>query len=59
MLQRLAALATARGYARVEWAVLDWNAPAIGFYEKLGAEAKNEWTVYRLHGTALATLAAG
>ncbi len=49
----LARLAVARGYRRMEWAVLDWNAPAIGFYRKLGAEAQSEWTKYRLSGAAL------
>lgn len=46
--------AVERGCARMEWAVLDWNEPAIGFYKKLGAEAMDEWTVYRLTGEALA-----
>ncbi len=53
----LARLAVARGYQRVEWSVLDWNAPAIGFYEKLGAEAQSEWTRYRLSGAALHAVA--
>ncbi len=57
LLQHLAQLAVARGCARFEWAVLDWNAPAIGFYESLGAVALREWTVYRLAGDALAGLA--
>ena len=56
LLARLARIAVARGYARVEWAVLDWNTPAIDFYGSLGATAKDEWTVYRLDGDALATL---
>jgi GNAT superfamily N-acetyltransferase len=42
---------------RLEWAVLDWNAPAIGFYDSLGAEALNDWIVRRLTGEALARLA--
>jgi GNAT superfamily N-acetyltransferase len=54
LLQRLAAMAVARGCARVEWSVLDWNAPAIDFYRALGAVPKDEWTVYRLDGDALA-----
>ena len=58
LLAHLAALAVARGYARVEWSVLDWNAPAIGFYQSLGAERMDSWTVHRLHGDALAKLAA-
>ncbi len=53
----LAKLATARNCGRLEWAVLDWNEPAIGFYQKLGAVAKDEWTTYRLTGDALTELA--
>ena len=41
----------------MEWAVLDWNEPAIRFYESLGASAMSDWTVYRLDGAALARLA--
>jgi GNAT superfamily N-acetyltransferase len=41
------------GLARLEWAVLDWNAPSIGFYRSLGAQPQDEWTVYRLAGEAL------
>ncbi len=48
LLGRLAELARERGYGRMEWSVLDWNQPAIDFYESLGAEAMSEWTVYRL-----------
>lgn len=58
LLSRLAAIATERGCGRLEWAVLDWNEPAIGFYRKLGAKPMDEWTVYRLTGEALARLAA-
>ncbi len=58
LLQRLAAMAVARGCARVEWSVLDWNAPAIAFYRALGAVPKDEWTVYRLDGDALAAFGA-
>ncbi len=47
----------ARGGGRLEWAVLDWNAPAIGFYRALGAEPLDEWTVFRLTGPALDALA--
>jgi GNAT superfamily N-acetyltransferase len=47
------------GLARLEWAVLDWNAPAIGVYDRLGAEAMDEWTIRRLSGDALAALAGG
>ena len=53
LLGRLAQLAVERGYARVEWAVLNWNAPAIGFYRRLGAVPQQEWTTYRLSGAAL------
>jgi len=41
----------------VEWAVLDWNEPAIGFYRKLGATAMEEWTVYRLAGEGIGRVA--
>ena len=44
--------------ARMEWSVLNWNAPAIGFYRGLGAAAMDEWTVQRLDGDALRALAA-
>jgi GNAT superfamily N-acetyltransferase len=47
-----------RGYGRLEWWVLDWNEPAIGFYRSIGAEPMSEWTVQRLSGDALADLAA-
>jgi hypothetical protein len=43
----------------MEWSVLDWNAPAIAFYERLGARRMDEWTVYRLTGDTLASVAAG
>lgn len=58
LLARLACIALERGCARFEWAVLDWNADAIGFYESLGAQPMKEWTVYRMTGDALARLAA-
>jgi GNAT superfamily N-acetyltransferase len=57
LLARLAALALERGCARLEWAVLDWNEPAIGFYRALGAVSLDEWTTYRLSGAALQELA--
>jgi GNAT superfamily N-acetyltransferase len=57
LLAYLAKLATERKCGRVEWSVLDWNTPAIGFYQKLGAVAKDEWTVHRLTGQALDQLA--
>lgn len=56
LLRELARTAVAHGYARVEWAVLDWNAPSIAFYEALGARPQDEWTTYRLTGPALAEL---
>jgi GNAT superfamily N-acetyltransferase len=59
MLAELARLAVARGYRRLEWSVLDWNEPAIGFYRALGARAMDEWTVQRLDGPALEALAQG
>jgi GNAT superfamily N-acetyltransferase len=58
LLVHLAKLAVERGCARLEWSVLDWNAPAIGFYRKLGAKAMDEWTVMRVDGPALTLLAA-
>lgn len=45
-----------RGYARLEWSVLNWNSPAIGFYRALGAAPMDEWTVYRLTGEPLRAL---
>ena len=59
LLAHLAGIAVARGYARFEWSVLDWNAPAIGFYEALGARMQDEWTKMRVDGEALTALAAG
>jgi GNAT superfamily N-acetyltransferase len=53
LLTELARVADDRGYGRVEWSVLDWNEPAIGFYKALGARPQDEWTVYRLTGDAL------
>jgi hypothetical protein len=43
----------------MEWAVLDWNEPAIQFYRKLGARPNDEWTIFRLTGDGIAELAAG
>jgi GNAT superfamily N-acetyltransferase len=59
LLVRLAQIARAKNCARLEWAVLNWNEPAIGFYKSLGAKAMDEWTVYRMEGAALDTLAEG
>jgi GNAT superfamily N-acetyltransferase len=58
LLAELASIAVARGYGRVEWAVLDWNEPARGFYRRLGAVTMDEWTVHRLTGDALRSLGA-
>ena len=58
LLAHVAQLAVERNCARFEWAVLDWNTPAIGFYKRLGAKAMDEWTVMRLTGDALAKVAA-
>ena len=58
LLQELARVCVARGYARFEWWVLDWNAPAIGFYRSLGAVPQQEWTTFRVDGDALRALAA-
>ena len=58
-LQQLAAICLERGYRRLEWNVLDWNEPALGFYRRLGAQALDEWTVHRVSGDALHHLAAG
>lgn len=57
LLQRLAQIALERGCARLEWSVLDWNEPAIGFYKSVGAVPMSDWTVYRMTGEALQTLA--
>ncbi|WP_127358970.1 GNAT family N-acetyltransferase [Actinacidiphila soli] len=57
LLAALAAICVERGYERFEWAVLDWNEPSIGFYRSIGARPQDEWTVQRLTGEALRTLA--
>jgi GNAT superfamily N-acetyltransferase len=59
LLAELAALCVQRGYGRLDWAVLDWNEPSIGFYRSLGALALDDWKTFRLTGRALADLAAG
>jgi GNAT superfamily N-acetyltransferase len=59
LLRTLAAVARERGCGRFEWAVLDWNAPAIAFYESLGATVLPDWRVVRVVGPALASLADG
>ncbi len=57
LLAELARLAVDRDCARLEWSVLDWNEPSIGFYKALGAKPMDEWTVFRLDGAALTNLA--
>lgn len=53
LLLHLAKLANARGYGRMEWSVLDWNEPAIAFYESIGARRMREWQICRLSGNSL------
>jgi GNAT superfamily N-acetyltransferase len=57
LLEHLARIVVERGWGRLEWSVLDWNEPSIAFYKKMGAQAMDEWTVFRLTGKALETLA--
>jgi GNAT superfamily N-acetyltransferase len=57
LLIHLAKIARERGCGRMEWAVLDWNEPAIEFYRKLGAKPMDEWTVFRLTRDGIAKLA--
>jgi GNAT superfamily N-acetyltransferase len=57
LLVYVARLAKERGCGRLEWSVLDWNEPAIGFYKKLGAVPMSEWTVFRVTGESLTKLA--
>ncbi|MBC2164607.1 GNAT family N-acetyltransferase [Listeria booriae] len=56
-LKRLAEIAVERGCGRLEWWCLDWNKPSIDFYLKMGAEAMEDWTVYRIAGETLTKLA--
>ena len=56
LLATLAQICVERGYHRLEWWVLDWNEPSIGFYRSIGAEAMDEWTRFRLDGDALKAL---
>jgi GNAT superfamily N-acetyltransferase len=58
LLRTLAATCVERGYDRLEWSVLDWNEPAIGFYRAAGAVPMDEWTVFRLTDQALSDVAA-
>jgi diamine N-acetyltransferase len=53
LMNRLAQLCVREGYARFEWAVLDWNQPSIAFYRSIGAQIKDEWKICRLDGAAL------
>lgn len=57
LIKKLASIAIERGCGRLEWSCLDWNQPSIDFYLSLGAEAMDEWTVYRVAGDPLANLA--
>ena len=59
LLAALARLAVRRGCGRMEWAVLDWNRPALRFYKRLGAQLRKEWILTRVTGAALQRLAAG
>jgi GNAT superfamily N-acetyltransferase len=59
LLSRLAAIARERNCGRLEWAVLNWNEDAIRFYRSLGAQPQDQWTVYRVTGTALDALTEG
>ncbi|POX65165.1 GNAT family N-acetyltransferase [Streptomyces sp. Ru62] len=59
LLAELARICVERGYERLEWSVLNWNRPAIGFYEALGARPQDEWTVYRLTDESLTALGSG
>ena len=59
LLRRIAQITVERGGTRLEWVVLDWNAPAIGLYERLDAKVLDDWRVYRLDGAALARVAGG
>lgn len=58
LLSHLAAITVARGCTRLEWAALDWNEPALNFYEKIGAARLDPWVLHRLDGAALARVAA-
>lgn len=59
LLRHIAQEAVAKGCGRLEWSVLDWNEPAIGFYRSLGAQAQDEWVRYRLDGDGLRRFAEG
>ena len=53
LMRRVAAIAVERGYGRMEWTVVNWNEPAIGFYKALGAQPMNDWTIHRLTDDSL------
>ena len=57
LLEHLARITVERGWGRLEWSVLDWNEPSIAFYKKMGAKPMDEWTVFRLAGDTLISLA--
>ncbi len=57
LIKQLARIAVERGCGRLDWSCLDWNQPSIDFYRSLGAEALDDWTVYRLSGETLTRMA--
>ena len=57
LMKKLAQICIERGYERFQWWVLDWNEPSINFYKSIGADAMDQWTVYRLSGEALKNFA--
>jgi GNAT superfamily N-acetyltransferase len=59
VMEHLAALALERGHVRLEWVALDWNEPALNFYEKLGAARLDDWLIHRLEVPGMQTLASG
>jgi GNAT superfamily N-acetyltransferase len=59
LLRHLATIAADSGCGRLEWSVLDWNTPAIDFYQSLGAKPQSEWVRYRMAGDTLADFASG
>ncbi len=59
LISHLARVTVARGYTRLQWAALDWNTPALDFYDKIGAARLEEWKIHRLDGDSLARVAAG
>jgi len=59
LLATLATVCAERGYGRLEWWVLKWNTPSIGFYDSIGGQPMGEWLTYRLDGRALESMATG